>query len=134
MGSGRSVLSKVWELPSDRMPTEDEESQDFIRWFRRTFPGVLIYHIPNGGQRGKREGLRFKCIGVVAGMPDYHCPQFRCWWELKTQDGGDKGSKAQKEIHERLRAIGDRVDICWGSAAAQKVALEVAAELESRRT
>jgi hypothetical protein len=127
------MVSKPWQLPTDRMPPDDEECIDFVRFFRRTFPGVLIYHIPNGGKRGKKEGMRFKCMGVVPGMNDYHCPEFRWWLEMKTQDGGDKGSKAQKEIHERLRAIGDRVDICWGSAAAQAVALEVARESREKK-
>jgi hypothetical protein len=110
------------------MPTEEEESMDFLRFFRRTFPGVLIYHIPNGGRRGKSEALRLKCMGVTPGIPDYHCPQFKWWGELKTQNGGDGGSSVQKEMILHLKSIGHIAGIYNGSEAAKEAVIVAAKE------
>lgn len=124
---------KPWELPTNRTPTEHEEQQDFVRFFRRTFAGVLIYATPNGGFRNKAEAGRLKLEGVTAGIPDLFVPAFRWYCEMKDVNGGDGGSKVQLEMHVRLRIAGYRVDICHGSLAAQKVALEVAGTLPDQK-
>jgi hypothetical protein len=33
-------------------------------------PGVVWWHTPNGGKRSKREAVKFKRMGVLAGVPD----------------------------------------------------------------
>lgn len=92
---------------------EDTEQIYFVQWFRRQYPKVLIFHIPNGGKRGKTEAARFKAMGVVAGVPDLFVPAWRIWIEMKRNDGGTV-SPAQKEMHEYLKGIGDEVIIGKG--------------------
>lgn len=90
---------------------------DFVSWFRKSFPGVLIYAIPNGGWRGKKQAIDLKAEGVVAGVPDLHVPEFGLWIEMKRSKGG-RVSAEQAEMHERLRAIGHDVIVAKGCADA----------------
>lgn len=92
---------------------EDTEQILFVQWFRRQYPKILIFHIPNGGKRGIREAAMFKAMGVVAGVPDLFIPSLTIWIEMKRKDGGTV-SAAQKEIHAYLRGIGHEVIIGKG--------------------
>jgi hypothetical protein len=113
-------MATPWTLPTDREPLEHDEQKDFIRWFRRTYPGVLIYAIPNGGKRSKGSAMKLKAEGVVAGIPDLSIPEWGpLWIEMKRQKSGSV-SKVQKEIHQQLRDIGQTVLVCKGSVDAQE--------------
>lgn len=41
-----------------------------VEWIRTVAPELRVWHVPNGGLRGKREGARLKWAGVLAGVPD----------------------------------------------------------------
>lgn len=117
-------MATPWQLPTDREPTEHQEQMDLLRWFRRSFPGVLIYAIPNGGKRGAREAQKLKLEGVVAGIPDLSIPEWGpLWVEMKRQKTG-RLSKVQKEIHQELNGIDQTVLVSKGSAEAQIMILE----------
>jgi hypothetical protein len=132
MGSFGAVLSKAWELPTleshGRHPTESEIQIAFIRWFRRTFPGVLIFAIPNGGKRGKSVALRLKCEGMVAGVSDLCIPAFYTYLELKKSDGGKGATKHQKEFISYVRSVGYTAEVCNGLDEAKDLAIRVAAK------
>lgn len=71
-----------------------------------SLPGVVSWHTPNGGKRDRVEAIRFKMIGVEAGIPDY----LFLWGgllglEFKEPDGG-RLSQAQIDLHPLLRAAG----------------------------
>lgn len=80
-----------------------------IQWIRQNTPYV-VYAIPNGGSRGRRQGAALKAEGVLAGIPDIHIPALALFIEMKTSTG--KLSPVQKEMHERLRADGQTVEVC----------------------
>ncbi len=87
-------------------------------------PPFLIYAIPNGGKRNGVTGAILKAEGVLAGIPDLHVPVARqgyasLYVELKRK--GKKATKIQKEMHERLRTLGNKVILCddWEWAAAE---------------
>lgn len=115
-------MAKPWQLPTTethgREPTEYEEQIDFIRWFRRSFPGTLIFHIPNGEKRTKRDGARLKVAGVVPGVPDLFVPAWGLWLEMKAATGGQL-SPEQREIIVQLESSGHTVRVCHGSSAAK---------------
>lgn len=52
--------------------SEDRIQAECFKWFWNAFPEYrrLMFHIPNGGKRTKREAARFKAIGVVPAIPD----------------------------------------------------------------
>lgn len=108
------------------MVSEHVEQREFVQWFRQNVP-YIIYAIPNGGSRGRLEGARMKCEGVLAGIPDLHVPALKLWIEMKRVGG--RASPAQLQIHERLRREGQTVVICEGKQQAIDV---VTQELERR--
>jgi len=63
----------------------------------------LIFHVPNGGFRKKREANTLKATGVIAGIPDL----LFIWkgtlhaFELKAQSG--RVSASQLVIHEKWK-------------------------------
>lgn len=104
LAGGDTVLS---------IPSEHIEQVETVAWFRRTFPGVRIFAIPNGGHRGIREAGRLKAEGVSAGVPDLYIPAWNVWVEMKRRKGGSV-SKEQKDWHAYLREIGGTVLVCKG--------------------
>lgn len=131
-------------------PTEDTEQMCLFRWADAQsgkYPELsLMYHIPNGGKRGKAEAGRFRALGVKSGVPDIFLPrgfhaldfvgprQFNIdgtqyavtetiynglYIELKRLRGGTV-SATQKQWIARLRDAGYAVEVCkgWEAAAA----------------
>jgi hypothetical protein len=86
---------------------EDAIQHEIVKAIHRC--DLFVFHIPNGGQRSMREGMRFKAIGVVAGIPDLFIPAILLWLEVKTAKG--RLSPAQRKIHQTLTAIGHRVAV-----------------------
>jgi hypothetical protein len=108
------------------MKTEHEEQREFVMWVRQQTP-YLIYAIPNGGARNGSEGMRLKCEGVLAGMPDLHIPELRLWIEMKRRGG--KARESQMAIHARLRAFGDVVETCDSKEAAIAAVRRIMAQM-----
>lgn len=90
--------------------TEDAIQKALIQHCRMTlqdtFPEIrLMYHVPNGGQRGDRMAAAttmavLKSMGLVAGVPDLCLPISRCGYanlyiELKSPNGRGELSKDQ---------------------------------------
>lgn len=76
-------------------------------------PGVVSWHTPNGGRRDRVEAIRFKMIGVEAGIPDYFFLWGALHWLEFKEPGGGVLSPAQLHIQPQLRAagaIGETVD------------------------
>ena len=84
------------------MRTEHVEQRELVQWFRQTY-SVLIFAIPNGGQRSLATASRLKVEGVVAGIPDLFVPEWSLWIEMKRVKGG-RLSPAQVERIEYLTA------------------------------
>ena len=102
------------------LPSEDHEQMLFVQWFRRTYPGVLIYAIPNGGARHPAVAMKMKCTGVTKGVPDLHVPAWSLWIEMKRQKGG-RVSDEQKEQMAYLQSIGHTCLVCAGNEIAQQM-------------
>jgi hypothetical protein len=104
--------------------SEHVEQREFVMWVRQNTP-YLIYAIPNGGH--KTDGMKLKCEGVLAGMPDLHIPQLRLWIEMKRRGG--KARESQLAIHARLRAFGDVVETCDSKEAAIQVVQRIVRDM-----
>lgn len=79
--------------------SEDALQQMCYMWFHNTYPHLrgLLFHVPNGGSRNPREGMKFKQIGVVAGVSDLlFLFNGKCFClELKTE----KGRQSAKQLN-----------------------------------
>lgn len=110
---------------------EDNEQMTLFRWavFQSgKYPELdLLFHIPNGGKRGKAEAARFKAMGVKAGVPDLLLPVPRggfhgLFIELKAPNGVKSGN--QDRWLKALSAQGYSAHLCYGWEKASAVILD----------
>ncbi len=102
------------------MLSEQAEQMNFILWFKRNYPHVLIHHSPNGGARNKREGAKFKRMGTLAGFPDLFIPAWHLFIEFKRVKGG-RLSGVQKTVMAQLESDGYFVEVAHGNLDAQRI-------------
>lgn len=107
------------------IPTEDEEQIAVFSWASLNlgrFPELeLMHHIPNGGKRSKSEAVRFRAMGVRAGVCDIFLPVSRGEWhglyvEMKALDG-----RVSKEQEKYMAAVGKQgyyCRVCYGAESA----------------
>lgn len=89
-------------------PKEDQEQIVIATWLAKS--NIPFYHIPNGGRRNMLEALKFKRMGVKAGIPDICIPVARkgyhgAYGEVKRRVGGVV-SESQAYWMEELRRQG----------------------------
>ena len=104
------------------IPTEDAEQMEFVQWFRRTYPGVRIFAIPNGGQRHPAVAAKMKATGVSKGIPDLFIPEWKLWVEMKRVKGSTV-SPEQKDWMQYLSEKDYSTMVCFGAEAAKKQVL-----------
>ena len=93
--------------------TEDQEQMLFVQWFRRQYPTIRIFSIPNGGARHPAVAAKLKATGTSAGVPDLFIPAWSTWVEMKRAKGG-RLSEVQKDWIEYLEGIGHKVLVGHG--------------------
>lgn len=96
------------------LPSEHEEQCAFVSAFRKTYPGVRIIAIPNGGWRDIRTAARLKAEGVCRGVPDLFIPAWGLWIEMKRKKGGVV-SENQQDWLEYLDELGYGAVVCCGA-------------------
>jgi len=100
-------------------PSEHLEQVRLVSWFRKTYPSVRIFAIPNGGGRSMAQGASLKAEGVTAGVPDLYVPAWGLWVEMKRSTGGVI-SPAQRDWVAYLEGIGHQVIIGRGFEDAKR--------------
>ena len=100
------------------IPSEDHEQMMLVQWFRRTYPGVRIFAIPNGGHRHPAVAAKLKATGVYSGVPDLFIPEWKLWIEMKRIKGGTV-SIEQKDWIKYLEEVGYCVKVCKGAEDAK---------------
>lgn len=103
----------------EKLPSEDQEQMYFVQWFKRTYPNVRIYSIPNGGDRHIAVAAKMKATGQSKGVPDICVPAWRLYIEMKRIKGG-KLSPEQKEWLEYLENVGYSVIVGYGALDTQE--------------
>lgn len=101
--------------------SEETEQMILIDWCNINtciYPELkLMYHIPNGGKRGKSEGARLKRAGVKKGVPDLCLPVPRRNYHglyIEMKYGNGRTSKEQKEWINKLNEQGYYAVVCNG--------------------
>ena len=101
------------------MESEHLQQVRLVSWFRRSYPDVRVFAIPNGGHRGVSQGAALKAEGVSPGVPDLFVPAWNLWVEMKREAGGVV-SPVQRDWIEYLESIGHRVIIGRGFEDAKR--------------
>lgn len=60
--------------------SEHVEQAKLVGMIRASFPGALVFAVPNGGLRDRRVAARLKAEGVLAGVPDLVVAEPRGRW------------------------------------------------------
>ena len=98
---------------------EQERVIQWARWMSGKYPELeLLFHIPNGGRRDRREAAHLKRLGVKPGVSDLFLPVPRggyhgLWIEMKAPEG--TLSMAQKEWLEAMKDQGYVGFVCYGA-------------------
>ena len=107
-------------------PREEDEQMKLFGWARLREGKIpelkMMFHIPNGGKRGKAEAGRFKAQGVKAGVPDVFLAVARGGYhglfiEMKRQQGG-RATPEQRQWIAELNRQGYQAVIAKGWEAA----------------
>jgi hypothetical protein len=101
------------------MESEHLQQVRLVAWFRKTYPGVRVFAIANGGGRSMAQGASLKAEGVSPGVPDLFVPAWLLWVELKRETGGVV-SPVQKDWIAYLEGIGHKVIIGHGFEDAKR--------------
>jgi len=100
-------------------PSEHEEQVRLVHWFKKNYPTVGIFAIPNGGHRNKVAAYKMKMEGQSKGVPDLFIPEWRLFIEMKRQKGG-RLSPEQKEWLEYLESVDYKTTVCQGFEKAKE--------------
>lgn len=94
------------------MNSEHMEQVSSVNWFRETYPEILIFAIPNGGERHPAVAEKMRREGVTPGVPDLFIPRWRMFVEMKAEKG--RLSDKQKERIDYLSSVGYQCLVCYG--------------------
>ena len=106
-------------MTTEQVPSEDREQMLLVQWFRRTYAGVRIFAIPNGGHRHPAVAAKLKATGTSSGVPDLFIPAWRLWVEMKRVKGGSV-SADQKEWMQYLESVNYRCIVGKGAEDAKR--------------
>ncbi len=84
----------------------------------------LLYHIPNGGKRDKKEAVNLKRQGVKAGVPDLCLPVARNGYHglyIELKAGNNKPTENQSRWLAALKEQGYYTAVCYGWAEAAEL-------------
>ena len=107
-------------MTKNTCPLEDTEQINFVLWFKKKYPDVLINHSPAGGTRHAAEAQKFKRLGTQPGWPDLEIPEWKMFIEMKRQKGGVV-SKVQKEVMMKLEEVGYACYVAKGFEQAKEI-------------
>lgn len=108
--------------------SEDTEQINVVTWSKYrcgAFPELkLLHHCPNGGSRNEREAVKFKQMGVLAGVSDLHLPVPKgayasLYIEMKYENGRLEDS--QKRFLHAAADVGNFCVVCYDAQAAISV-------------
>lgn len=116
---------KAIQAEKKTFKTEGQEQPLFLAEFRKAWPDVLIFSIPNGANAGPREKSRLKTQGLVSGVPDLFVPAWHLFIELKQTKSG-KTSEKQDIVMDKLRVLGYTCYVAFGAVEAMAACTEVA--------
>ena len=110
------------------MRSEDTEQINVVSWANwnaNRYPELRwLFHVPNGGSRNKQEAVKFKQMGVKAGVSDLHLPYPKgiyCGLFIEMKYGNNRQQDTQKEFLAAMATAGHFVATCYSAEEAIKV-------------
>lgn len=108
--------------------SEDTEQINVVSWAgwnMSHYPELKwLFHVPNGGSRNKQEAVKFKQMGVKAGVSDLCLPYPKgsyCGLFVEMKFGNNRQQDTQKEFLADMAAAGHFVATCYSAEEAIEV-------------
>lgn len=99
--------NELQKKQSKKIKSEFEEQCEFVQWFKKTYPGVVIMSIRNHGSRTPRERVDQIREGLHPGAADIYIPKWHLWIEFKKSKGGILSEQQEKFMDYVVRECGD---------------------------
>lgn len=106
------------------IPSEDTEQIEFVEWFRKIYPDIVIMAIWNGGTRTPGERTKQIAMGIHPGAADLFIPAWGLWVEMK-RTKGYAWSYEQREFSDYCDSIGHHYFIGIGFEDAKEKILSL---------
>ena len=107
--------------------SEDTEQINVIQWAgwnTARFPELKwLHHCPNGGSRNRNEAVKFKQMGVKAGVSDLCLPYPKgiyCGLYIEMKYGDNRLQDTQKEFLADMAEAGHFVVTCYSAEEANR--------------
>lgn len=101
------------------IPREKSEQIEFVAWFKKTYPDVVIMMIRNDGTRSFAERPEQLLMGLHPGAADLFIPAWHLWVEMKRIKGWVQ-SDVQKQFEKDMNACGYAYLLCNGFESAKE--------------
>lgn len=105
--------------------TEQIHVIEWAMWNQSRYPELKwLHHIPNGGSRNHAEAVKFKQMGVKAGVSDLHLPFKKGTYiglYIEMKYGKNKLTPEQIDFLTTMQAAGHLVVVCYSYMAAIEV-------------
>lgn len=108
--------------------SEDTEQINVIQWAgwnMNRYPELKwLHHCPNGGSRNRNEAVKFKQMGVRAGVSDLCLPYPKgmyCGLYIEMKYGDNRLQDTQKEFLEDMAEVGHFVVTCYSAEEAVRI-------------
>lgn len=108
--------------------SEDTEQINVIQWAGWNtvrFPELKwLHHCPNGGSRNRNEAVKFKQMGVKAGVSDLCLPYPKgmyCGLYIEMKYGNNRLQDTQKEFLADMAEAGHFVATCYSAVEAIRI-------------
>lgn len=108
--------------------SEDTEQINVITWSKYrcgAYPELkLLHHCPNGGSRNEREAVKFKQMGVLAGVSDLHLPVPKGVYAslyIEMKYGNGRLEESQKRFLHMAAGAGNFCAVCYDAQTAINV-------------
>lgn len=104
---------------------EDQMTALLFSWVNYNYPQLrkVFFHVPNGGSRDAKEGMKFKAMGATPGIPDFICMQPRYGLELKMPKPKGCQSPDQKTVQQVWDANNIPYHLAWTMEQAVEVVI-----------
>lgn len=83
-----------------------------VEWFRKTYPNLFIFAVPNGGSRNSREAHFLRLSGATAGVSDLIAVGNGKVLFIEMKVGKGRQSEYQKNFQSFVERLGHRYVIC----------------------
>lgn len=120
--------------------SEDTEQINVIQWAgwnMNRYPELKwLHHCPNGGSRNRNEAVKFKQMGVRAGVSDLCLPYPKgmyCGLYIEMKYGDNRLQDTQKEFLADMAEAGHFVVTCYSAEEAVRILEEYLSLADKKR-